>query len=170
MSSKKKFRYYYWDACIFVSYINNHNDRAANIQRMLEEVSSERDIKIITSAISIAEVAFANKEKETNTLDPMVEEALEEFWASRDVVLVSTTNGIMRDARRLMRCAIEERVGGLKPFDAVHLATAEWVDLNVGRVINVHSYERRWIEKFTHLVPSLEICKPVPKQMSIPWE
>ncbi len=52
----------YWDACVFLSYINGEQERLPVIDALLEESRSGK-IEIITSTVSLAEVAFAEEER-----------------------------------------------------------------------------------------------------------
>jgi len=57
----------YWDSDVFLSYFSKqYPDRHANIQAVLDEVESSKDsLKIVTSVLAKAEVAYIAEEKTT---------------------------------------------------------------------------------------------------------
>lgn len=117
----------YWDANPFLSYINGDPDRLPVLDALLDSASKGEDIEIVTSTISIAEVAFGRVEQTRQALDPAVERALDELWSDRSAIkLVDFDQLIARDARALMRTAITQG-RRLQPADATHLASARSV-------------------------------------------
>jgi predicted nucleic acid-binding protein len=117
------YRRVYWDANVFLAYINGEAAHMPMLDALLDE-SRRANIVIVTSVLSITEVAYAATEKEQQALDPAVEEAIDKLFADREVVRVSEYHELIaRDARALIRDAITNG-WSLKPFDAVHLATA----------------------------------------------
>jgi predicted nucleic acid-binding protein len=115
----------YWDSCVFLSYINGVADRLSAIEGLLAESSDpEHPREIVTSSFTIVEVAFALHEKRQKVLDAEAENMIDALWADRYAVkLIDFHEGIARDARTLIRGAISAGMG-LKPGDAVHLASA----------------------------------------------
>ena len=113
----------YWDSCNFISYINGVADRLPHLEALLDE-SRENGITIVTSTLSIAEVAFADAERKKGLLSEAAEEQIDALFSDRDVVwLIEFHEGIAREARQLMRRAVT-RNQSLKPYDAVHLGSA----------------------------------------------
>ncbi len=83
-----------------------------------------KTLVIVTSSVSITEVAFAQVEKDGKTLDLEIEAAIDDLWNDRSAVkLVEFNEIIAREARKLLRRAVESG-RHLKPMDAIHLATA----------------------------------------------
>jgi predicted nucleic acid-binding protein len=123
----------YWDACVFLSYINNEEGRARNIEALLAS-AAKGEIEIITSTISIAEVAFAAAEQAGHALDPAVEERIVKLWGP-PVKLVEFHAAIGARAAALARTAIAKG-WSLKPLDAVHLSSAEQM-----KVSALHTYD-----------------------------
>lgn len=158
MPSKRIF--YYWDSCVFLAYLNKEENRAKNIKAVLEFVSRHKEIEIITSTMAIAEVVKAKHE--VNSLDPSVEINIKEFWYNWDVKLADMTPVILASARDLMRDAVTKNIQGLKPPDAIHLATAMWVERNLGILKEIHTYEDRWASRFSGLLNGLVVCEPSP--------
>ncbi len=115
----------YWDACVFISYLNDDPERAPTIEALLAESSDpEHSREVVTSTYTLVEVAFAVHEKQDQALDPQTEEQIDALWTDRFAVkLIDFHEGVARDARTLIRGALAEGYS-LKPGDAVHLATA----------------------------------------------
>lgn len=133
---------YYWDSCVPLSYINEIPDRMPILDALLES-SSRGEIRLYTSELSRVEVAFSAAEKLQRALDEKTERPIASLWADPEVItMVEYHRGIEREAHRLMRDAIT-RGWSLKPLDAIHLATAQWL-LNTGITIDeFHTYDRR---------------------------
>jgi len=112
----------YWDACVALSYINEIADRMPDIEGLLQR--GGKDFHIITSILSITEVAFAATEQNGKALDPAQEERIKKLWRyGSPIELVELYQTIAEFARDLMREGITKG-WQLKPADAVHLATA----------------------------------------------
>ncbi len=55
----------YWDSCVFLSYIDAEKDRVDTLETILDEVHKSGGAKkIVTSTVSIVEVAFGAQEKD----------------------------------------------------------------------------------------------------------
>jgi len=128
---------FYWDAAVFLSYINGEAERLPVIDSLLDS-SRHGDLDIITSSLSIVEVAFTEMEKQGHELDPDAERAIDALFHDREAVtIVEFHQLIAREARRLMRRALTDG-RSLKPPDAIHLATAIQQ-----KVTAVHTYDER---------------------------
>ena len=128
----------YWDASVFLSYVNDVADRAPVVGALLDQSRSRR-LVIFTSVLSMTEVAFSGDEQSSRTLDPDVEELISGLFRTRQIVrTVDFSQVIAVGARQLMRRAIGEGLS-LKPADAIHLATAA-----SSAVDEVHTYDRKW--------------------------
>jgi predicted nucleic acid-binding protein len=114
----------YWDACIFLLYIEGSQEWMPILDSLLDRASATREIVIVTSTLSIVEVAFAKTEREGRILDEAIVAAMDDLWADRSAVqLVEFDQVIARAARGLIRQSLETG-RSLKPMDAIHLATA----------------------------------------------
>jgi predicted nucleic acid-binding protein len=124
----------YWDACVPLSYINEYQDRMPDIQGLLHR--SGKDFYLLTSILSIAEVAFAASEQGHKQLDPAQDERINALWRpGSPIQLVEIYQLIIEEAKALMRAAIPNG-WSLKPPDAIHLATADkW------KVAQFHTYD-----------------------------
>ena len=132
----------YWDACVWLSYVNATPGRVEIIQGLLDEsASGDGTLTIYTSAIAKVEVAFAAAEQLRRALDPAIERKIDNMWADPKVATsVDYLDRIGVMARELMRAAITRR-WQLKPLDAIHLGTATWLR-SVGIVIDeFHTYD-----------------------------
>jgi len=125
----------YWDACVFISYIEGKD--LSVLDAILATVHNG-SVRLYTSTLSIAEVAYAEDEKQKQRPNPVVEAAIDSFWAGNDdITLVNPHELIMRDARKLMRDGLAQGYS-LKPPDAIHLATARRLNIGI-----VHTYDAR---------------------------
>ena len=126
---------YYWDACVFLSWIDDTLNRAAIIEAILTDCEDKK-LEIYTSSFSITEVAFSPTEKDKKVLDRQVEEKIDSLWLPPSPIKLVDMYQIMAfEAKRLIREAIT-RGWSLKPVDAIHLATAK--DIGVSEF---HTYD-----------------------------
>ena len=113
----------YWDANLFLTYIEGTPGRLPALDVLLASAATGQGLTIATSAVTLAEVAFVEAEKRSRVLDLDIEAAIEELWNSPGITIVEFDPVIGRAARDLVRGSIITRPG-LKPLDAIHLATA----------------------------------------------
>ena len=156
-------KHIYWDSNAFLSYVNELPDRMPVLDVLLE--ASRRvggEVKIHTSTLSHVEVAFGASEQMRQVLDPQIEQMLDALWADAEVVVsVEFHAGIGQIAKNLMRQAIT-RGWSLKPLDAIHLSTAQWL-LNSGLTLDeFHTYDSGLI-KYESLI-DFRICEPYTEQ------
>lgn len=115
----------YWDANVPLSYLNAIADRVPVIEELLRKARA-REIELITSSLSIVEVAFVKAEKNGGNLDAANEAIIDALWApGGPIKTVEFYDLIATEARTLIRRGIEQGWGSLKPIDAIHLATAK---------------------------------------------
>jgi predicted nucleic acid-binding protein len=139
--SKENPKKYYWDACVFLSEINANLDRVAVIEGILDDCAQGKT-EIYTSILSIAEVAFAEAEKGSNSLDDKVREKIDKFWLPPSPIkLIEIGEPILWDAKSLIRAAIKNGKG-LKPADAIHLATAK----RLSTIDAIHTYDDKMMK------------------------
>jgi len=125
----------YWDACVFLSYINGIPDRMPMIDALLSE-AERGEILIVTSMISVVEVAFGYAEQEKKAFSPEMEEKIKRLWdGSSPIRLVEFYRHIAEDAQGLIRIAMQ-RGWSLKAADAIHLATARRMEVG-----SLHTYD-----------------------------
>lgn len=132
--------YLYWDACIFIAHLNKEPERFETIEALWDEIV-KKEGQVVTSAISIVEVARAQQEKDTQLLDPAIETKLDAMWRDPLILTVDVTSHLLFAARKMMRDDLL-RGGALKPLDAIHLATAAWINRNAPtRIDEFHTYD-----------------------------
>jgi predicted nucleic acid-binding protein len=149
----------YWDACIFLSYLNGEPGRAPAIEAVLDS-ASKGDVEIVTSTISITEVAFGAAEQQGQSLDPVIEKKIAAMWGP-PVKLVEFHAAIAARAVELARLAITKG-WALKPMDSIHLSTAEQLRVSV-----FHTYDAG-LAKYGHLVRfAIEEPKPAAIQTDL---
>ncbi len=152
----------YWDSCAFLSYINEHPQRIAHLDAVLEEIEKgDGGHLLVTSTLTKAEVAYGADEKTNHQLDPDTEDRINALWLpGGPVTFVEFHSDIADRARNLMRVAVQ-RQWKLTPLDAVHLATAEWVDVD-----ELHTYDGN-LAKLATLIGCL-VCEPYALQTKLP--
>jgi predicted nucleic acid-binding protein len=144
----------YWDACIFLSFVNGEKGRSEVIQQLLDEAAAG-EFELVTSTVSIVEVAFGKAEQDDAAPDPDVLAAIEAFWAAdAPVKLVEFHRLIALDARDLVRDARLSRDERLTPLDAVHLASAIRLEVE-----DFHTYDG----------PLLRFKGAIPFPIREPW-
>ena len=114
----------YWDANVMLSYINEYANRQPTIEALLYDGENGL-IELVTSTISLVEVAFAQAEKDAQSLDAKVEAKIDKLWYPIGPIrLVEFHRLIAQQARGLLRLAMSTGQH-LRPPDAIHLATAK---------------------------------------------
>ena len=169
-------RYLYWDSCVFSAYIGQEPGRVDIVQAIWDDIAQTRGDKIITVSLTVAEVAYIATEKirtpqrPRRVLDPQAEAKLDAIWDSPSVQLVDPPIQIMKMARDLMRKAVP-RDWVLKPYDAVQLATAQWVNEEIHPILVYHTYDDK-LDKYAPMI-GIPIERPrvlKPTQLSLPEE
>lgn len=136
MPGKKRF--VYWDSCVILSYIQGDADRLPVLDQLLSlSADPGSDLRIITSTLSIAEVAYVTEERVRGVLDPVSEAAIEAIWDGSAIDLVEFHAGIARQARSLTR-QVMTRGWSLRSADACQLASALYID-----AVDFHTYDDR---------------------------
>ena len=79
-------------------------------------------------------------------MDEEVEQRIDSLWTDPGaVVLVEFHSRIAQTARILMRYAITQG-WSLKPYDAVHMATAQWLSTVGIKVDEFHTYDKSLVK------------------------
>jgi predicted nucleic acid-binding protein len=147
-------RFIYWDANVFISYLNNDPDRYPILDAILEAVETSKNQRIVTSVLSKVEVTWVAHEKLNRALSRDEEARIDELWNDPDVIeLVDFNDEIALTARKLMREGLA-RGWKLRTNDAIHLASAQWVG-----AAELQTYDLRDFEKFRQLL-GIIICEP----------
>src|SRR4051812_21018333 len=111
----------YWDSSVFLAYLEGRETLTCDA---LLASARKREIEILTSVLSVTEVALVEEETRRQHPDPAVDEAIAALWADpRAVKFVEYNLLIAREAQALIRAALERAVR-LTGREAMHLATA----------------------------------------------
>ena len=71
-------RLVYWDVGCFLRYVQRDQKTIGSLAALLEESASrDSDLRIVTSVLSITQVAYLDAEKATQVLDEEVERRIE---------------------------------------------------------------------------------------------
>ena len=151
----------YWDSCVFLTYINADPTRIDVLDVILHEIRvSNGAKKIVTSIIAKVEVAGSGMEGTTNRLSLDIEQKIDALWNDDSVIgLIELHDAIAMRARELMRKA-RAQAWSLKPPDAIHLASAQWLGVE-----EFQTYDER-LYKYSTLV-GCTICEPYTSQPTL---
>lgn len=117
----------YLDANVLLSYVNDERDRADTVQSLLEDAENGI-VRLLTSHLSITEVAYIASDQEPNG-DTDDEASIDELWTpSSPIELAEVSIPVVRTARSLIRKARLNRIKRVRSADAIHLASAETND------------------------------------------
>ena len=153
----------YWDANVFLSYVNEIPDRVPILDALLaDSASASGSVKLYTSALTHVEVSFAASEQSQRSLDEEMEQRINNLWSDPGaVVSVEYHAGIGQSAKDLIRAAITQG-WSLKPLDAIHLATAQWLSTAGLMVAEFHTYDKD-LKKYESIA-GLRIIEPYTPQ------
>ncbi len=154
----KKSRFIYWDSCVFLAYIRKEPERIDTINSLWHEIVENEGDKIITSSLSIVEVTHVASEKLRKKLDLQVEQAIDDLWKDKSIIMVEFSPSIAFIARKLQRDALVQNLS-LKPYDSVHLATAKWMVESGYSISEFHTYDLKLLAKYTGML-GIDICEP----------
>ena len=131
-------RLVYWDSCCFTHFIENDPGKADLLESLLLS-SGNGGFQIVTSALSIAEVAFVASER--GQLNDVVVDQIEALWADTLAVRIAEFHeGIARATRDLLRECASRGWTGLRSADAIHLTTAKLLG-----AAEIHTYDSKWL-------------------------
>jgi len=104
----------YWDSCAFLGHLSNETDKADKCEAVLSAAEEGR-LDIVTSALTLTEVI---KTKGGPALPKGEEQKIRDFFEHSWIIVREVDRFIAEQARDLIWAH------GLKPYDAIHLATA----------------------------------------------
>lgn len=154
----------YWDACTWIAYIGREmpssrskiTDRRFDMCREVLTRAKNDEVEIVTSTFTLAEVC--------KTKDVVSQSHnLSSFFDQPFILLVDVTKAIASRAQAMQQAGIT----GLKPPDAIHLASAIWADVPV-----FHTFDQRLLNLSgsfsTKSGKELEIIKPTEEKGNLP--
>jgi predicted nucleic acid-binding protein len=160
-------RLLYWDTDVFLSYINEHPERLPIIEAILEEIEASKEDRIVTSTITKVEVAWRAHEKLKRTLSIEEESRIDDLWNNPNIIEpIEFNDEVALTARSLMR---QGMINGwkLRTFDAIQIASAEWV-----QATEINTYNLSDFKKYESVI-GIPIRNPFanqPKLFSMPKE
>ena len=110
----------YWDSDCFLGWLQAEKDKEADCREVLQ-AAEEGNVLIVTSALTIAEVLYL---KGTPKIPRGKRQQVEAFFRSEYILVTNITRRIAESARELVWD------NGIKPKDALHIATA--IDAKLG--------------------------------------
>lgn len=160
----RKLPRFYWDACAWIAYIGREmpsadskfTDRRFEMCREVLKGAQDGGLEIVTSTFTLAEVC---KRKDT------IGQAgnLSAFFDQPFILLVDVVKPIASRAQAMQQAGI----AGLKPPDAVHLASAIWADVSV-----FHTFDKRLLDLSGNFTTksgkALQIMKPTEEKGRLP--
>ena len=91
---RSELTYIYWDSCVFLSYVSAIAERIEVLDALLDQIQHDRKRKLITSSISIAEVAFASGHGRPERRPSHIEDRIDELRDASFVELVEVCLGL----------------------------------------------------------------------------
>lgn len=122
----------YWDSDCFLGWFNAEADKEAHCRDVLEEAEAGK-VLLVTSALTIAEVLALRGQP---PIPPANRERVEAFFRRDYIAVRNVTRRIAESARALVWDH------GIKPKDAIHVATAIDAKLSLMNTFDVHLTKR----------------------------
>ena len=113
----------YLDSNVLIAYVADEEGRAGVVQSVLEDAREER-IDLITSVLSITEVAYISSGQAGG--DPVgSQDAIDQLWVpASPITVVDVSARVALEARAIIRQSKTLGTRVVKPADAIHLASA----------------------------------------------
>ena len=136
--------YQYMDANVLLSYVLKEEDRFPTVGELLRE-SERGDKRLVTSTVSIVEVARGAEDYKGDSLDPGAFVAIDTLWdGGSPVVLREASIDVMFKARDLQRRAHQTKK--VQNLDSIHIATAMVLEAEVLYTYEKQSTREWWAE------------------------
>jgi predicted nucleic acid-binding protein len=154
----------YWDACTWIAYIGREmptadskfTDRRFEMCREVLKDAQDGNLEIVTSTFTLAEVC---KRKEATGQAGN----LSAFFDQPFILLVDVIKPIASRAQAMQLAGL----AGLKPPDAIHLASAIWSDVST-----FHTFDKRLLDLSGNFTvksgKALQIMKPTEEKGRLP--
>ena len=152
----------YWDSSVFLAWINGEKDRA-DIAGGLLESAQRGDIAVVTSVLTITEVAFATAERVSGTPSDEILGRIDALWDPPSPVRLAEFHRLVAmQARDLMRGALSNGLR-LKPPDAIHMSTAARTQCR-----EILTYDPKWASYAGIL--GIKIVQPTNAVVPLPFD
>jgi len=158
-----KISYVYCDANVFLSYINGEKEHIDLLEQFFQEIQQDKSRKIVTSILSITEVAHSDQEKKPNRVSDKILDHIDAFWGDPSLIEFVDFNEVLaRQARALVRQAITNKFA-LSPNDSIHLVSAKYVGTT-----DLFTYDKK-LYKFSDMV-GFNISEPFVNNPKLPLD
>ncbi len=122
---------FYLDSCVFLALFRPDDQGRHRPIRQLIELGKTPKVSLVTSILTIGEVAYGAQEKHTAVLDQAVLDDIDAYWHPLSPIQLMEVDQLLSyDARALSRKALEQQLGCPQGIDAIHLATAQRVGVD----------------------------------------
>jgi predicted nucleic acid-binding protein len=152
----------YWDSSVFLAWINGEEERTDVVDALLQS-ARKGEITVVTSVLTITEVAYATAESQYGTPSAGVLHRIDALWDPPSPVTLAEFHRLIAvDARNMMRQALP---GGrrLKPPDAIHMSTAVR-----SRCEEILTYDPKWAAYAGEL--GVKIAEPSSAAVPLPFD
>lgn len=134
----------YWEACVFIDLLEKTPDRIGHLLPIIDAAEQDQ-IVIVTSALTLAEVS---RLRHLQLDDESVEKTILQFFETPFLYLHPVNRFVAERSRPIIRNF------GLKPLDAIHVASALMM-----KVERMHTYDAK-ILKLDGKIEGLRIEEP----------
>ena len=147
---------YYWDACMWITLINDRTSIRGQCCEYVLEMAENGDCEIWTSSFCLAEVYKRKCDSQNTGLPEAQDEYFEDLVEQEFVRKISVDMDVAKVARRLLR-----RFPGIgKPQDGVHVASCL-----IENIDQLHTFDREDLLKLDGKIDRLDhkkltICEP----------
>lgn len=136
----------YWDSDCFLGWLQKEEEKQSLCEQVILEAEAG-NIKLITSSLTLAEVLMMRGKPYLPRTDAA---RVRDFFKQPYISVRSVTRALAEDARELVWSR------GIKPKDAIHVATAASAKLTT-----LHTFDRHLIRKSGKVgTPPLRIERP----------
>lgn len=152
----------YLDSNVLLAYVGGEEARADAVRAVLE-ASRRTEIEVLTSVLSITEVAYAAQERDAR-LTEEAEDSIDKLWEpASPITLVAMSQRLTLGARGLIREAKWRGIRSLRSVDALHLASA--VQANCSEVF---TYEKEATRRGWSTLIGMPVHEPSVDQPTLP--
>lgn len=150
----------YVDSSVLLAYVLEE-DGAPVVEQLLLD-ADQGNWKLLTSTVTLVEVAFGAEKAKESALDPATISTIDNLWTGgRPVSLAEASIAIMQRARDVSREA-RRRNRKLTPIDSIHLATAVAADVE-----KFLTYEKEDTREIWSEITGLVVEEPNVEQMPL---